>query len=253
MMRDEGIDYRNTTLFMAGFYSFGLVGFPLLWLMLKPVAYLFGNDFPGGCGTLLLPILIWPSWLLVLLCRKIRVPLHVKTRLSTRGLAIMAVLLFLHLGAMDQIRKLLMTSAEDVTDYKTGLCIWYGCSLVLEIYFVIQLICSAPAQRWIQRKYVRIICLVFIGLAFFFLVVWYLIYPPYKTMSLIQREIMASETPKMLTAFVVTMILIQPWYVYLISVVVRSMRNLIRRDRSWKDVFLFPDNTTSKTEKPSRT
>ena len=233
------VNYKNTTLFMAGFYSFGLVGFPLHLLAIKLVAYLFGNDFPGCCGTLLLPILIWPSWLLVLLCRKTRVPLHVKTRLSTRGLAIMAVLLFLHLGAMDQIRELLMTSAGEVADYKTGLYIWYVCSLVLEIYFVIQWVCSTSVQRWIQRKDVRIICLVFIGLAFFFYVVWYLLSPPYKTMGAIQGRIMMSETPRMLTALVVTMVVVQPWYVYLISVVVRSIRNLIRRDKTWKEVFLF--------------
>lgn len=239
------VNYKNTTLFMAGLYSFGLVGFPLLFLMLKPFAYLFGNDFPGCYGIFVLPTLVWMSWLLVLLCRKIRVPLHVKTRLNTRGLAIMAVLLFLHLGAMDQIRELLQVqekiSSGEVTDYKMGLCIWYGCSLILEIYFVIQLACSTPAQRWIQRKDVRIIGLVFIGLAFFFYVVWYLLFPPYKTMGHIQGRIMVSETPKMFTALVVTMILLQPWCVYLISVFFRSIRNLIRRDRSWKEVFLFAD------------
>ena len=233
------VNYKNTTLFMAALSLLGPIGFPLLLLAVKPVAYLFGNDFPGCCGTLLLPILIWPSWLLVLLCRKIRVPLHVKTRLSTRGLAIMAVLLFLHLGAMDQIRKLLMTSAEDVTDYKTGLCIWYGCSLVLEIYFVIQLICSAPVQRWIQRKYVRIICLVFIGLAFFLLVVWILLDPPYKSsksMMIIWR-IKTGMVPMMDVAFLAAMYLFQPCFVYFFLVVICSIRNLIRRDRSWKEVF----------------
>lgn len=235
------VNYKNTTLFMAALSLLGPIGFPLLLLAIKPVAYLFGNDFPGCCGTLLLPILIWPSWLLVLLCRKTRVPLHVKTRLSTRGLAIMVVLLFLHLGAMDQIRELLMTLAGEVTDYKTGLYIWYVCSLVLEIYFVIQLICSAPVQRWIQRKYVRIICLVFIGLVFFLLVVWILLFPPYKSVKMVTWRIKAGMVPMMDVAFLAAMCLLQPWFVYFFTVVIRAIRNLIRRDRSWKEVFLFPN------------
>lgn len=235
------VNYKNTTLFMAALSLLGPIGSPLLLLAIKPVAYLFGNDFPGCYGILVLPTLVWMSWLLVLLCRKTRVPLHVKTRLSTRGLAIMVVLLFLHLGAMDQIRELLMTLAGEVTDYKTGLYIWYVCSLVLEIYFVIQLICSAPVQRWIQRKYVRIICLVFIGLVFFLLVVWILIYPPYKSVKMVIWRIKAGMVPMMDVAFLAAMCLLQPWFVYFFTVVIRAIRNLIRRDRSWKEVFLFPN------------
>lgn len=213
------------------------IGIPLI----KPVAYLFGNDFPGCYGVIFLPNLVWASWLLILLCRKVRVPLRVKTRLSTRGLAIMAVLLFLHLGAMDQIRELLMTSVEDVTDYETGLCIWYVCSLVLEIYFVLQLICSAPVQRWIQRKYVRIICLVFLGLAFSLFIAWNLLYPP-KPMMIVWRvkEMIIWRVKEMMeVVFLAVMLLLQPWFVYFFLVVIRSIRNLIRRDKTWKEVFLF--------------
>lgn len=237
------VNYRNTTLFIAGIHSFGLVCYPLFVLVLKPIAYLFGNGSPYSyfSGAFLLPLLIWPTWLLILLCRKTHVSLHFKTRLSMRELAIMAALLFLHLGAMDQIRELLMTSAGEVTDYKTGLYIWYVCSLVLEIYFVIQLICSAPVQRWVQRKYVRIICLVFIGLVFFLLVVWILLYPPYKSVKMVTWRIKAGMVPMMDVAFLAAMCLLQPWFVYFFTVVIRAIRNLIRRDKTWKEVFLFPN------------
>ena len=41
------VNYKNTTLFMAALSLLGPIGFPLLLLAVKPVAYLFGNDFPG--------------------------------------------------------------------------------------------------------------------------------------------------------------------------------------------------------------
>ena len=219
------VNYKNTTLFIAGLYAFGLVGF----LVFSTLFDLLGLEpLPRAFSVCLSA---WICWLMILFCRKIRIlPLQIRTKTGAKKLAILTAFFFLQLLIIDQMAgpyrgSNVAAGMNPLHGRSIGLAIWYWTALILELYFGMQLICTAPIQHWIQKERVKNTSIVLICFSFMLYGMSILANSPVKFMH-------RADITGVLILLCVT--LLQPLTIWLVVVIIRTVRALINRDNDCK-------------------